>query len=304
MEENDELKICCERLQNILTSIKKNRDEIGRIHSELDDCVRELIEIIPTLLAQSDCRLKSINSTIMDLQKGIQSLTRKIDSLNFNKGNNSPINQQANENARTSFSEKQLTQDFTENRIESAKNDELGHEENKGISVSPQMQGNKKIAENETSISNQAIVEKYQNAILKFVSDYNKQVFPTSTDIKLNVYPEDKKKLSKNNLDSWNEIKDIEKICLEETTKTYSYQAQPLSLDIGIENQYYLVAPNKLTSTFTKKTVVEDAYLAFFNFDYNNLTEKGSKVRLIKPATFQKVDSLYKLISKGEIELL
>lgn len=121
MEENDELKICCERLQNILTSIKKNRDEIGRIHSELDDCVRELIEIIPTLLAQSDCRLKSINSTIMDLQKGIQSLTRKIDSLNFNKGNNSPINQQANENARTSFSEKQLTQDFTENRIESAK---------------------------------------------------------------------------------------------------------------------------------------------------------------------------------------
>ena len=163
-----------------------------------------------------------------------------------------------------------------------------------------------KLNEKQGRSANQILIEKYKVEMVKFVNDYNKQLFLTSSDVTLTVLPEDKKRLSKNNFDSWNEIKGVENICLIETRGTFSYQAKPLNLDDGNENEknYYLVAPNRLTHNFTRKTVVEDAYLAFFCFTNNSVSERGARGRVVKPAIFQKVNGFYKLISKGEIELL
>ncbi len=306
MPENDELKICCERLQEVLNSIKKSRDEIGRLHSELDDNVRELIEILPTFLAQSEYRMNTENTAIANLQKDIQLLTHKINILQLNKlENTAPVPQQ-NENCSNKFEIKQITQHNNERlATEKSHNGEEKTFENR-TEATPSSSGESQpaIDVKAKTTSNNAIGEKYRDEVEKFVNDYNTRILPVSSDIKLNVLPEDKKRLSKNNFDSWNEIEDIEKICLIETSGTYSYQAQPLNIDDGRGNQYFLVAPNKLTSNFTRKTVVEDAYLAFFCFTNNGISEKGNKGKLLKPATFQKVNNFYKLVSKGEIELL
>ena len=46
------------------------------------------------------------------------------------------------------------------------------------------------------------------------------------------------------------------------------------------------------------------AEIAAVDDKVNAISEKGNRGKLIKPATFQKISSFYKLVSKGEIELL
>lgn len=309
MSENEELRLCCDRLKTIMDSIKKSRDEIGRIHKELDDNVRELIEIIPTFQAQYDEKANFESLTVAALQKDIQVLAKKIDLLSINnpEGIKRLSNSTVCDVATTHPIQYNYTQFSIDNRNECRTNINLEtlNNENKSANVMLVEQGQSTTMKQTPSSNNATIVEKYENEIVTFVDEYNKQFFPVSDAIKLNVSPEDKKKLSMNNLDSWSKIEDVEQICLVETRGAFSYQARPLNLDCRNGQKYFLVAPNRLTSVFTKKTVVEDAYLAFFCFsNINCLTEKGNKGKLIKPATFQEKNSVYKLVSKGEIELL
>ena len=244
----------------------------------------------------------------MALQRDMQLLTKKIDSLQPNSFDSTMSI--PGENANLHYNHIELKQPIQRNNESPAANKIQYTDEEKALELKiantsasiAKIQA--QITEKQKTISNQILVEKYKIQMEKFVNEYNKQIYAASSDIKLNVFPEDKKRLSKNNYDSWNEIKDVENISLIETSSTFAYQAKPLNLDDDKDNHYYLVAPNRLTSNFTRKTVVEDAYLAFFCFTNNSISERGNRGRLIKPATFQKVDGFYKLISKGEIELL
>jgi hypothetical protein len=311
MSENNELKICYEKLLEIMDSMKRNRAEIDKIRNEIDDNIRLMIEIMPILLAQSDKKIMTDNTMtdntyVLELKNDIQLLTHKIDLLQLNKFEYTASVPKHNEIC-SNVPEIKQTGQHSSGSLASEKS-HIDEEKALDIKIVPSTSlngGNQSATDVKAkTFSNDFIVEQYRSEVKKFVDDYNTRLLPTSSDIKLIVFPDDKKRLSKNNFDSWCEIEDIDKICLIETSGTYSYQAQRLNIDNGCGNQYFLVAPNMLISNFTKKTVVEDAYLAFFCFTNNAISEKGNRGKLIKPATFQKISSFYKLVSKGEIELL
>ena len=307
MSENNELKICYEKLLEIMDSMKRNRDAIDKIRNEIDDNIRLMIEIMPILLAQSDKKVMTDNSYVLELKNDIQLLAHKISLLQLNKFEYTASVPKHDEICTNVPDIKQTSQHGNGESLASVKSqvEEEKALDNRIVPSTSLNGGNQPAADVKAkTFSNGFIVEQYRSEVKKFVDDYNTRPLPTSSDIKLIVFPDDKKRLSKNNFDSWSEIEDIDKICLIETSGTYSYQAQRLKVDDGRGNQYFLVAPNKLTSNFTRKTVVEDAYLAFFCFTNNAISEKGNRGKLIKPATFQKISSFYKLVSKGEIELL
>ena len=194
------------------------------------------------------------NTYVLELKNDIQLLTHKIDLLQLNKFEYTASVPKHNEIC-SNVPEIKQTGQHSSGSLASEKShiDEEKALDNKIVPSTSLNGGNQSATDVKAkTFSNDFIVEQYRSEVKKFVDDYNTRLLPTSSDIKLIVFPDDKKRLSKNNFDSWCEIEDIDKICLIETSGTYSYQAQRLNIDNGCGNQYFLVAPNMLISNFTK----------------------------------------------------
>ena len=177
MSENNELKICYEKLREVMDSIKQNRDAIDKIRNELDDNVRVLIDILPTLLAQSENRILTDNSGIVALQNDIQLLTKKIDSLQSNRFESTVSIPHRNDNYPNNSIERRQT--VQHNNVTPASNkiqyvDEEKALEQKIASTSASIaQIQAQISEKQKAISNQILVEKYKIEMEKYVNDYN-----------------------------------------------------------------------------------------------------------------------------------
>jgi len=279
--EDNQIETCYIKLHEILGFMKEKRTEFDKIREELNDNIKDLDGIINLLIAKDNEMRKDLDMTV--LQEEIQILSHKVDYL-------------------LQLQKKNLSTDlipFDRTNKSVSEIQEIVSDGNKtAIVKEEERSGNAKITGDYNNIE-------LENAIKRFLQDYETQEMAGY--INLTVMLEFREILSKNNLASWNEVKDLDNLYLVETARGQTYQAKHLNINFNNSNNCYLVAPFKLCQRqpyFNVRSVVEEAYLAFFDFDKADFTSRGNKGKLVEPAIFMKIDSMYKCVKRGKIQLL
>lgn len=280
--DNTRLESCYLKLQEILGFMKEKRNELDKMRNEFNDNIKKMDDIISMLVAE-DAKMHT-SSDIEILKQELQSLTEKIDCLLM----------QQKESNKVVFANPQKHEEAVVNVDKNMQSKNVCFaKENNVVDV-------KVLRTTEDKELSELILSEVE----KFLQDYNSPEMAGY--INLTVMLEYQERLAKSNL-LVNEAQDFENLCLQETARGQAYQAKHLNILYKNESNYFLVAPVKLCQKlpfFNVKSVIEEAYIAFFDFKNEEFTTRGRKGKLIRPAVFQKVDGMYQLKKKGEIELL